>query len=705
MMLLENASAVMALVSAEIYSFLGTDLVMFAVAAVIYAAIVRPRKAATSQKKIAPASVGAEVWAKHSEAGAKDDRARGDRRASRSPKSSGTTTSDLQQQVLLIKKHARDRDMDSAVAVFSRWQKSGAGLSPVIYNCFLDACVQCGDLERANTHFEEMKQLNCVDIVGYNTILKAHLLRGKTEEARALVHEMAGRGLQANSVTYNELLNAKVVSKDRRGMWSVVDEMQEAGIRINSVTCSILLKSLTQRSNPVDVRRIMDLIDKVDEAIDEVLFSSLIEACISMKQFDLLLDVVRRYRDKGGFANLKVPTYGSMIKAFGQAGNVSCVRELWRDMEEQSIKPTSITLGCMVEALVVNGQADEAWDLIHRELESEERRSCVNTVIYTTALKGFLVTRRLDKVFVVYKEMRNSDITCNTITYNTILDACAKCSAMHRAAPLLEDMKAACVEPDIITYSTIIKGYCHEGDVDRAFSILKEMKEDKKLVPDEIMYNSILDGCAKQRRVDESLRILDEMKVAGIAPTNYTLSILVKLLGHARRLSQAFRMVEDISTQNGFRPNVQVYTCLMQACILNRRLDRALSLHDTMVSDVGCTADKKLYSVLVRGCLQLHQPGKAVEVVRAAHLVPGHSLKVPTGHAPAVGLDMTTLDELAARLQAGGVEEKHQLSKLAADLWEKRKVRINGCNTTSGSSSGAGQEPPWRGRPCPSNRR
>mmetsp|Transcript_29064 Transcript_29064/g.92682 ORF Transcript_29064/g.92682 Transcript_29064/m.92682 type:complete len:1084 (+) Transcript_29064:133-3384(+) len=585
--------------------------------------------------------------------------------------------SDLQRHATTIKAYARERDLAGAAAVFNRLRSSGATLSPLIYNCFLDACIQCGDIEGAIRHFEEMKQLNFVDVVGYNTILKAHLGRGKTEEARTLVKEMAARGLQANKVTYNELLHAKVMAKDRSGIWSIVDEMHEAGVHANSVTCSILLKSLTVHSSQADVRRITSLIDEVEEPIDEVLFSSVIEACIRIKQLDLLSDLMRRYRQKGGFINLTAPTYGSMIKAYGQAGDVVRVRELWNEMEERGVKPTSITLGCMAEALVTSNHAEEAWELIHKQLASEERRGCINTVIYSTVLKGFAVNRRMDKVFAVYKEMRSKGIPCNTITYNTMLDACAKCCAMDHASGLLEDMKESCVEPDIITYSTIVKGYCLEGDVDRAFNVLEEMKGDEKFAPDEIMYNSILDGCAKQHRVEEALRVLDEMKAAGVGPSNYTLSILVKLLGHARRLNQAFRMVEDLSCQNGFRPNVQVYTCLVQACILNRRLERALGLHDTMVADAGCTTDEKFYAVLARGCLQLHQPLKAVEVVRAAYHLPGHNLASPARKdAPAVGVDARALDEVHGRLQAGGKEEQEALAKLSADLFERFGFRL-----------------------------
>merc|ERR1719401_2925379 len=278
-------------------------------------------------------------------------------------------------------------------------------------------------------------------------MLKAHLASGRMEEARALMAEMSRQGLQANKVTYNEMLHAKVIAKDRKGIWCLVEEMRGAGVKANSVTCSILLKSLTENSSEAEVKRVTDLIEEIEESIDEVLFSSVIEACIRIRQLALLTDIMRRHRQKGGFVNLTAPTYGSMIKAYGQAGDTARVRELWQEMEERGVKPTSITLGCMTEALVTNNEAEEAWQLLHNQLESEERRSCINTVIYSTVLKGFAVTKRIDKVFAVYKEMRVNGYACNTITYNTMLDACAKCSTMSRAPGLLEDMKGSCVEP------------------------------------------------------------------------------------------------------------------------------------------------------------------------------------------------------------------------------------------------------------------
>merc|ERR1719213_876244 len=96
----------------------------------------------------------------------------------------------------------------------------------------------------------------------------------------------------------------------------------------------------------------MDLIDRMEEPMDEVLFSSVIEACIRVGQLDLLPATMRKYAQQGGLLALTAPTYGSMIKAYGQAHDVERLWELWNEMSQREVKPTAITLGCMIDALV-----------------------------------------------------------------------------------------------------------------------------------------------------------------------------------------------------------------------------------------------------------------------------------------------------------------------------------------------------------------
>merc|ERR1719305_1141929 len=184
----------------------------------------------------------------------------------------------------------------------------------------------------------------------------------------------------------------------------------------------------------------MELIDSMQEDMDEVLFASVIEACVRVGQLDLLSAKLQQYAAKGGLAGLSAPTYGSMIKAYGRARDIERVRELWAEMRRRCVRPTSITLGCMVDALVCNGLPEEAQLLVREIAEDSSTRDILNTVVYSTLLKGFAQARQPERVHAVYEEMLDNGISCNTVSYNTMIDANARTGNMTKAAELFSSL-------------------------------------------------------------------------------------------------------------------------------------------------------------------------------------------------------------------------------------------------------------------------
>merc|ERR1719299_154984 len=569
---------------------------------------------------------------------------------------------DISKHVAMMRARSKENDLEGAMQVFRKLQSSGVQLTALVYNALLDSCVQCGKVNIALQHFNEMKDLGFVDVVSYNTLLKAYLKIGQINKARTLLAEMSENNIQANQVTYNEMLNALVTVKDRQEMWGLVREMNAMGMRPNSVTCSIILKSLTAHSAPEDVRQAMALIDNLHEDMDEVLFASVIEACVRVGQLDLLSSKLQQYAGLGGLAGLTAPTYGSMIKAYGRAHDIERVRELWGEMRRRHVTPTSITLGCMVDALVCNSLPDEAFDLVSGIRDESEYADILNTVIYSTLLKGFAQSRQPGRVQDVFEEMKQMGIACNTVSYNTMLDANAMTGKMDRADELFREMQASGVSPDVITYSTLVKGYCQAGDIDRGYQVLNEMVSNGVHEPDEILYNSLLDGCAKQHRVDDALKLLEDMHKNNVRPSNFTLSILVKLLGRSRRLNQAFTMVEETCKRFDLQANVHVYTCLIYACFQNRQMGRALELHDNMITEAGVEPDSRTYAVLARGCLNAGSLEKAADVVRAAYGLSPVNMGTPK-RAP--GMEQRALEETMAALSTAPSAEQVAVPLLA----------------------------------------
>merc|ERR1719408_320606 len=114
----------------------------------------------------------------------------------------------------------------------------------------------------------------------------------------------------------------------------------------------------------------------------------------------------------------------------------------------------------MVDALVTNGLPEDAMALVHEVREDPAGKDILNTVIYSTLLKGFAQARQPERVQAVFEEMKQEGIACNTVSYNTMIDANARTGRMDRAEQLFEDMEASRIAPDIITFSTLVKGYC-----------------------------------------------------------------------------------------------------------------------------------------------------------------------------------------------------------------------------------------------------
>lgn len=266
--------------------------------------------------------------------------------------------------------------------------------------------------------------------------------------------------------------------------------------------------------------------------------------------------------------------------------------------------------------------------------------------------------------------MQKRNIDLSIVTYNTLLDCCARCCRMDGVPAIIEDMKKAKIKPNIITYSTMLKGHCQTGDISAAFKLGKEMREEADLVPDEIMYNSLLDGCAQSSLVDDGLRVLREMEDAGVKPSNFTLSVLVKLMSRARRVDYAFELVQELSEKYHLSPNSHVYANLVQACCFSKQLQRGLKTLEEMM-DRKVQPDKRTYSMLLRLAVQQSHFEKADGLLRGAFGVSGALPFLNTPWAICQGVEEAALSETLSSM-AGSPEGNKAAAGFLVDVRKEK---------------------------------
>merc|ERR1719326_389284 len=134
---------------------------------------------------------------------------------------------------------------------------------------------------------------------------------------------------------------------------------------------------------------------------------------------------------------------------------------------------------------------------------------------------------------------------------------------------------------------------------------------------DHAAMNSLLLACARVDRVADAEEVFEDMRQLKIVPNHMTTSVLVKMYGRARMPDKAESVVEAIQHEFGVRPNLQVYTSLIQALSQNKLWQRGLDIFSRM-SRAGIEPDALTLATIVQGCINLGMFDHAMNLVKNA---------------------------------------------------------------------------------------
>jgi len=557
-------------------------------------------------------------------------------------------------------------------------RSQGVHFTAEAYQALMKGASNCGSQGDARRIMQEAQESGIADVPIHTAYMHALMKWGRIEEVHKVLHSMRAAGFQPSCMTFNKLLSVAVTS-DASVTWKIVDEMKAFGVKPDQVSCSILLKNRCISSKVANLEKVIVMLESLDTEIDEVLFNSVVDVCVRLERADLLMPVLKQQRASKHLQVKSPHTYGSIIRAYGYVQDMQGAWDTWHDMRRQHIAPISVTLGCMVEALVTNGDIEGGYELIHEMLLDAKTAPLVNAVMYGSIIKGFSHMKCFARMWEVYDEMIVQKLQFSMVTFNTLIDACARSGELNRIPSLLKDIEAQGLKMGLVTYSAILKGYCQKNLLEEAFELFDNMTKTTQLEPDEIMYNTLLDGCARQGLYARGMEVFNRMRSSGVRPSNYTLSVLVKLANRGKKLEKAFELCDELSSTFGFRMNVHVLANLVQACIQHHDLPRAVGVLERMLKD-RVRPDVRTYSMLLRACIESR---KAVEVdglLRAATGLRGahpRLAKYSTNAAqPQGGLPGDLVSEILSGLM-DTCHEEHLAAALLLDLGRLPSLKLD----------------------------
>lgn len=293
--------------------------------------------------------------------------------------------------------------------------------------------------------------------------------------------------------------------------------------------------------------------------------------------------------------------YSTLIKGFAAAKNAKQALAIYHEMRAAGVARNGVTFNSVIDACARTGECDAIHELL-KEMQAEELP--LDLITLSTIIKGYSTSGKMQEALMIFRSMKGRDKKSDAIIYNTLLDGFVRHGQFDVADQLISELEAAGGGGGTASGPAPASGGGgggRRGTVDRevpAHFFFERESSCQTNGKNGFGGGNVLaaafpptgGGGGGVNLPNTSIHPATSLNLLpqDFVPSNFTLTILIRMWGKRRNLFQAFRAVEKYPREYGIRINAHVVTCLISACLSNDAVDTALRAFWVLVRvDVG----------------------------------------------------------------------------------------------------------------------
>ncbi|KAD6453284.1 hypothetical protein E3N88_07989 [Mikania micrantha] len=368
--------------------------------------------------------------------------------------------------------------LDLAKQMHAYVMKSVPVLPVIVMNALVVMYSRCNFIEASSKIFNSMNEK---DIVTWNTMISSFVQNGKNDEGLVLVCDMLEQGFIIDDVTISALLSAASNLRNQE---------------IGKQTHAYLLRHNIQ-------------------------FKGMESYLIDMYAKSGLIRVAQNLFERNCSNDRDQATWNSMIAGNCQNGLIDQTFSVFRQMIDQSLSPTAVTIASTLPACSIVGSSRLAKQ-IH----------------------AFTIRNFLDH---------------NVFVHSALVDTYSKLGLLSFA----ENVFAFSHEKNAVTYTNMILGYGQHGMGEKSLDLFHSMRENG-IQLDSVTIIAVLCACSYSGLVDEGLKLFESMEVEyKIVPSLEHYCCIVDMLGRVGRVLEAYDFVKRLG-ENG--NHLRIWGSLLGSC-------------------------------------------------------------------------------------------------------------------------------------------
>merc|ERR1719253_506984 len=307
----------------------------------------------------------------------------------------------------LLRLHARRRDYEAAVHELREIFRKGWEVESIVLNTVLSACVGTPDVDlmdqlvRETQAYERQHSVQVLDIVSYNTLIKAAARRGDVPMSFKLLDAIQEADLDADDVTFSTVLDVCIDKEEHDLASQALERMCDSGVKMNCVLLTTLMKGFIRSKHLEKAMALFDTMRSPESQVkpDMITYSMLIKAQCDAGDMGKALQILEDMLQNSCDVDDVVFTH--LIEGCCQVSNLALAEKLFKDMLSASINPSVYTLTAMVKVYGKCGQSAQAWELVE---QMPERFGVKPTVVmYTCLISCMLRHKKHHDAYAAFK--------------------------------------------------------------------------------------------------------------------------------------------------------------------------------------------------------------------------------------------------------------------------------------------------------------